>query len=118
MRAASIDVEAYLDEVEPKHPGIAVSRIRANILIGRRMPHLLGLVMRIGWIPDFGGHPFPIVWDEDVADLLVAGDQAARAWRLQRGRGGDAAVGGACGADRHDGGADVAHHAVDPHGTL
>lgn len=65
------DVEAFLDEVEPRHPDIAVSRIRANILIGRRMPHLLGLVMRIGWIPDFGGHPFPIVWDEDVADLLV-----------------------------------------------
>src|SRR5436190_2203565 len=32
------DVEAFLDEVEPQHPDIAVSRIRANILIGRRMP--------------------------------------------------------------------------------
>jgi UDP-glucose 4-epimerase len=73
------DVEAYLDEVELQYPDIAVNRIRANILVGRRMPHLLGLVMRIGWIPDFGGHPFPIVWDEDVADLLVlAVKQGAR----------------------------------------
>jgi UDP-glucose 4-epimerase len=65
------DVEAFLDEVEPHYPDIAISRVRANILVGRHMPHLLGLVMRIGWIPDFGGHPLPIVWDEDVADLLV-----------------------------------------------
>lgn len=73
------DVEAFLDAVEPQHPDIAVSRIRANILIGRRMPHLLGMVMRIGWIPDFGSHPFPIVWDEDVADLLMlAMQQGAR----------------------------------------
>ena len=74
------DVEAFLDEVEPQHPDMAISRIRANILLGRRMPHLLGLIMRIGWIPDFGGHPFPIVWDEDVADLLVLAVK-------QRGRG-------------------------------
>jgi UDP-glucose 4-epimerase len=65
------DVEAFLDEVEPQHPDIAISRIRANVLMGRQMPHLLGMVLRIGWIPDFGGHPLPIVWDEDVADLLV-----------------------------------------------
>jgi nucleoside-diphosphate-sugar epimerase len=65
------DVEAFLDEIEPRHPDIAISRIRANILMGRRMQHLLGVVLRIGWIPDFDGHPMPIVWDEDVADLLV-----------------------------------------------
>lgn len=64
------DVEAFLDEVEPQHPDIAVSRIRANVLIGRRVEHLLGIVLRIGWIPDLGV-PLPVVWDEDVADLLV-----------------------------------------------
>jgi len=65
------DVEAFLDQVEPQHPEMAISRIRANILIGRKMPHFLGLVLRIGWIPDLDGVPLPIVWDEDVADLLV-----------------------------------------------
>lgn len=68
--ACKFDVEAFLDEVEPQHPHIAVSRIRANVLMGRRMQHLLGDVLRIGWIPDLGA-PLPIVWDEDVADLLV-----------------------------------------------
>jgi nucleoside-diphosphate-sugar epimerase len=69
--ACKFDVEAFLDEVEPQHPDIAISRIRANVLMGRRMPHLLGDVLRIGWIPDLDGVPLPIVWDEDVADLLV-----------------------------------------------
>jgi hypothetical protein len=27
--------------------------------------------LRIGWIPDPGGTPLPIVWDEDVADLML-----------------------------------------------
>jgi nucleoside-diphosphate-sugar epimerase len=69
--ACKFDVEAFLDEVEPHHPDIAVSRIRANVLMGRRMQHLLGDVLRIGWIPDLDGVPLPIVWDEDVADLIV-----------------------------------------------
>jgi UDP-glucose 4-epimerase len=69
--ACKFDVEAFLDQVEPQHPDIAISRIRANVLMGRRMPHLLGDVLRIGWIPDLDGVPLPIVWDEDVADLLV-----------------------------------------------
>src|SRR5262249_7905975 len=69
--ACKFDVEAFLDEVEPQYPDIAVSRIRANVLMGRRMPHLLADVLRIGWIPDLDGVPLPIVWDEDVADLLV-----------------------------------------------
>lgn len=68
--ACKFDVEAFLDEVEPQHPDIAISRIRANVLIGRRMQHFLGDVLRIGWLPDLGV-PLPIVWDEDVADLMV-----------------------------------------------
>ncbi len=68
--ACKFDVEEFLDEVEPQHPDIAISRIRANVLIGRRMQHFLGHVLRIGWIPDLGV-PLPIVWDEDVADLLT-----------------------------------------------
>lgn len=69
--ACKFDVEEFLDEVEPRNPDIAVSRIRANVLMGRHMRHLLGDVLRIGWIPDLDGLPLPIVWDEDVADLLV-----------------------------------------------
>lgn len=69
--ACKFDIEAFLDEVEPQYPDIAISRIRANVLMGRRMPHLLGTVLRIGWIPDLDGVPLPIVWDEDVADLLI-----------------------------------------------
>src|SRR5204862_2341771 len=51
---------------------------RANVLVGRKMPHLLGFVMKIGWLPDLGV-PLPIVWDEDVADLmLLVVDRGAR----------------------------------------
>ena len=90
------DVEAFLDEVEPQHPDIAISRIRANILIGPADAAPARHVLRIGWIPDFGGHPLPIVWDEDVADLLVLAVRQRGAGRLQCGRGRAAAVGGAC----------------------
>src|SRR6266702_3502093 len=45
---------------------------RANVLIGRNMPHLLGKLLHVGWIPDIGGTPLPLVWDEDVADLVMA----------------------------------------------
>jgi len=65
------DVEAFLDEIEPRYPAVAISRIRANVLVGRKMPHLLGVMLCIGWIPDLGGTPLPIVWDEDVADLIL-----------------------------------------------
>lgn len=69
--ACKYELEAHLDEVEPQHPEVAISRIRANILIGRKMQHLIGRVMRLGLIPDPGGTPLPIVWDEDVADLML-----------------------------------------------
>lgn len=69
--SCKFEVEAFLDELEPKYPNVAISRIRANILLGRKMPHLLGTMFRIGWIPDLGGTPLPIVWDEDVADLIL-----------------------------------------------
>jgi UDP-glucose 4-epimerase len=64
-------VEALLDDFETVHPQIAISRIRANILVGRHMRHLLGKLLHIRWLPDIGGTPLPIVWDEDVADLVV-----------------------------------------------
>ena len=70
--SCKFEVEAFLDELEPNYPNVAISRIRANILLGRKMPHLLGAMFRIGWIPDLGGTPLPIVWDEDVADLILS----------------------------------------------
>jgi UDP-glucose 4-epimerase len=64
-------VEQFLDGFEKAHPDIAISRIRANILVGRHMRHLLGKLLHIRWMPDFGGTPLPFVWDEDVADLVM-----------------------------------------------
>ena len=65
--------------MERQYPDVAISRIRANVLIGRKMLQMIGRVMRLGWIPDPGGTPLPIVWDEDVADLmLLAMRQRAR----------------------------------------
>jgi nucleoside-diphosphate-sugar epimerase len=69
--ACKFDVEAFLDAFEPQHPQIAISRIRPNILIGLRMPHALGGMMRVGCLPDNDGVPLVIVWDEDVADLII-----------------------------------------------
>ena len=100
------DVEAFLDEVEPQHPDVAISRIRANVLMGRRMPHLLGdrAADRLDPGPrrrircrSSGTRTSPIFWCWRCS--------AARAGRLQCGGGRAAAVVGACGEDRRDGGA-------------
>ena len=35
------------------------------------MRNLLGKALHVRWVPDIGGTPLPIVWDEDVADLVL-----------------------------------------------
>ena len=69
--AAKFQVEAYLDEFEPKHPEMTVTRFRPSILIGKHMPHMLGIMMARGYVVDVGDTLPPLVWDEDVADAIV-----------------------------------------------
>lgn len=64
------EVEAFLDVFEKDHPEIAIARLRPSILIGARMEHPLGFSLRRRRIPDTG-EKFPVVWDEDVADLVI-----------------------------------------------
>jgi nucleoside-diphosphate-sugar epimerase/putative sterol carrier protein len=64
-------VEAWLDEFEPAHPDLAIARLRPGILIGAHMENVLGDLLRMGLVPDGGGTPAPLVWDEDVADAVV-----------------------------------------------
>ena len=70
--SCKFQLEEFIDQFEKDEPDVAISRIRANVLIGRNMPHLLGKLLHVGWIPDIGGTPLPLVWDEDVADLVMA----------------------------------------------
>ncbi len=66
---AKFDVEAMLDALEREHPDLSVARLRPAILIGRRMDHQLGALMRRGFLPDAAA--LPVVWDEDVADAFL-----------------------------------------------
>jgi nucleoside-diphosphate-sugar epimerase len=77
--ACKFEIEAFLDAFETEHPEVAISRLRASVLLGRTVPHVLGLLLRRGYIPGNGGAPLWIVSDEDVADLvLLAIDKRAR----------------------------------------
>src|SRR5262249_13443838 len=38
--SAKFELEAFLDQFERAHPELAISRIRANVLVGRHMRHL------------------------------------------------------------------------------
>jgi nucleoside-diphosphate-sugar epimerase/putative sterol carrier protein len=77
--AAKFKIEAFLDEFEPKHPELAIARLRPSVLIGARMEHPLGDALRAGLMPDTGGSRMPVVWDEDVADaVLLCLEQGAR----------------------------------------
>jgi UDP-glucose 4-epimerase len=67
--SAKHDVERRLDELERAHPDLRLVRFRPAILIGRRMEHQLGALLRRGLIPDAGA--LPVVWDEDVADAFI-----------------------------------------------
>jgi nucleoside-diphosphate-sugar epimerase/putative sterol carrier protein len=67
--AAKHDVEALLDELEDSHPDLKLTRFRPAILLGRRMEHLLGKLLRKGLLPDVEN--LPVVWDEDVVDAFI-----------------------------------------------
>jgi UDP-glucose 4-epimerase len=69
----SFEVEAALDELEAADPSVSVLRLRAGIPFGRRMDHPFVSLLRRGWLPKLGDRPLPVVWDEDVADALLAG---------------------------------------------
>ena len=69
--ATKFEVEDLLDAFERAHPEISVARLRPSILLGAQMEHALGNLLRHGFLPDTGNAPFPIVWDEDVADATV-----------------------------------------------
>src|SRR4051812_30698818 len=66
---AKFDVEEMLDALEREHPDLAVTRLRPAILIGRRMDHQLGALMRRGYLP--AAAALPVVWDEDAADAFL-----------------------------------------------
>lgn len=72
------EVEAYLDEFERTYPAIRVVRFRPGILLGRRMNHAFGRMLRQRLFVALSDVPLPLVWDEDVADavwLALFGDQ-------------------------------------------
>ena len=69
--AAKFMVEAFLDEVEPQHPEVAIARLRPAILVGAHMEHAFGDALRRGVLPDNGDVVMPLVWDEDVADAVI-----------------------------------------------
>lgn len=66
---AKHDVERRLDELERAHPDLRLARFRPAILIGNRMEHQLGSLLRKGLLPDVSN--LPVVWDEDVADAFL-----------------------------------------------
>jgi nucleoside-diphosphate-sugar epimerase len=68
---AKYDVEALLDVLEARHPDVAIARLRPAVLVGGRMEHALGRLMRHRLFPDAGGVPMPMLWDEDAADAFV-----------------------------------------------
>jgi UDP-glucose 4-epimerase len=69
--ATKFEVEAFLDEIEPSHPDVAIARLRPAVLLGARMEHALGKAVAARLFPDVGGPPLPVVWDEDVADAAI-----------------------------------------------
>jgi UDP-glucose 4-epimerase len=68
--AAKFEVEAFLDELEPAHPGVAVVRLRPAIFLGTRVEHRLGQSLKRRTLVGLGKAPMPLVWDEDVADAV------------------------------------------------
>ena len=81
--AAKQAVESCLDDIEAQHPDTAITRLRPGILIGSRIEHALGGLLRAGLLPG-GEAPMPLVWDEDVAEavLLALASRARGAYNL------------------------------------
>lgn len=68
---AKYEVEDFLDGFEVEHPDICVTRLRPVVMLGERMGSMMGRVLGKGFLPSTSGGPFPIVWDEDVADAVT-----------------------------------------------
>jgi UDP-glucose 4-epimerase len=66
---AKHDVERRLDELERAHADLRLVRFRPAILVGKRMEHQFGALLRKRLLPDSAS--LPLVWDEDVADAFV-----------------------------------------------
>jgi nucleoside-diphosphate-sugar epimerase/putative sterol carrier protein len=73
--SAKFEVEAILDELEPRHPDVAIARLRPGIFLGAQIDHPLARLLKRRLVIDTGTTPLPVVWDEDVADAIV------RAWK-------------------------------------
>jgi nucleoside-diphosphate-sugar epimerase len=72
------EVEEHLDEFERQYPEVRTVRLRPAILVGRRMDHAFGALLRRRLVPRLGNMILPLVWDEDVADaamLALFGEQ-------------------------------------------
>src|SRR5262249_44604144 len=69
--SAKFEVEAFLDDFERAHADVAVTRLRPGVLVGANMDHVLGRVLRAGFLPYASRTPLPLVWDEDVADAVA-----------------------------------------------
>jgi UDP-glucose 4-epimerase len=74
--AAKYRVEEFLDLFEAEHPDLRIARLRPSILIGRRFGNplaaALGASLESGKLPVSSSAPVAVVWDEDVADAVVA----------------------------------------------
>ena len=83
--ACKFEVEQFLDGFEREHAELVVTRLRPAVVIGAYMDHALGDALRRRVIPDNGGLPMPLVWDEDVADAvgLAIAQRAGGAFNLQ-----------------------------------
>jgi UDP-glucose 4-epimerase len=68
--AAKFEVEQFLDEFEPAHPEIAITRLRPSILVGAPTAHGLGAMLARRLLVDVGA-PLSLVWDEDVAEVVA-----------------------------------------------
>ena len=68
--AAKYEVEAWLDDFEPRHPDVAIARLRPSIVIGAPTVHAHGAMLARRAIVDLPA-PMPLVWDEDVAEVVA-----------------------------------------------
>ena len=68
---AKFRVEAFLDHFEDEHPELVVTRLRMASALGAGHEGAIAKALARGYIPYTSNVPWPIVWDEDVADGLV-----------------------------------------------
>lgn len=68
---AKFRVEAILDDFEPRHPDVVVTRLRMVATLVPGMQSQMGDSLRRGFIPFTSDVPWPIVWGEDVIDAVA-----------------------------------------------